>query len=145
MLNSPTDQKAFKGRQLAHRSRVTNGHSLLPDLPGIDGRSAWVRRCRDLIGLHLSDLGGRDNCSVAEASLVRRASVVTVELEQLEAKFAAAGRAAPADLETYQRCTNTLRRLLESIGLQRRARDVTSSASETAQLTSILERLQESV
>jgi len=29
-----------------------------------------------------------------------------------------------SDLETYQRCANSLRRLLEAVGLQRRTKDV---------------------
>ena len=107
-----------KNRQ---RSRVSNGSALLP---GVDGRSAWVRRCRDVVAAHLSDLGGLDNCSAAEHSIVRRAAVLTTELEVLEVRFAKAGEASSLDLETYQRCANSLRRLLEAIGLQRRPRDV---------------------
>jgi hypothetical protein len=113
------------------RSRITNGNVLIP---GVDGRSPWIRRCKDIIASHLSDLGGVDNCSAAERSIVRRASVMTVELERLETKFAKAGEASPDDLEVYQRCANSLRRLLEAIcsGIlqYRRPRDVTPSADE---------------
>jgi hypothetical protein len=94
-------------------------------LPGVDGRSAWVRRAKEVLADHISDLGGVDNCSAAERSLVRRASTLTVELERLEAKFATAGEASIADLEAYGRASNTLRRLLEAVGLQRRPRDMT--------------------
>ena len=83
-----------------------------------------MRRCKDVIAAHLSDLGGLDNCSAAEHSIVRRAAVLTTELEVLEVRFAKAGEASSLDLETYQRCANSLRRLLEAIGLQRRPRDV---------------------
>jgi hypothetical protein len=123
-----TASKVFTGsspdrpQKDALKSRVTNGSALLP---GIDGRSAWVRRCKDVIASHISDLGGVDNCSAAERSIIRRAAVLTTELEQLEARFATAGQADAGDLETYQRCANSLRRLLEAVGLQRRARDVT--------------------
>ncbi len=103
------------------RSAVSNGSRLLP---GVDGRSTWVRRCRDLIELHTSDLGGPDAVSVAEACLVRRAAVLTTELEQLESRFALAGQATASDLDLYQRCAGNLRRLLEAVGLQRRARPV---------------------
>jgi hypothetical protein len=48
----------LKSRQC---SRVTNGSALLPR---VDGRSAWVRRCKDIIEAHLSDLGGEHNTSV---------------------------------------------------------------------------------
>jgi|GraSoiStandDraft_60_1057301.scaffolds.fasta_scaffold341732_2 hypothetical protein len=107
-----------KSRQ---RSRVTNGTALLP---GVDGRSAWMRRCKDIIAAHVSDLGGEDNISAAERSIIRRASVMTVELERLEAKFAAAGEASERDLDLYIRAAGNLRRLLETIGLKRRPRDV---------------------
>jgi hypothetical protein len=121
----PVDSAAVAPRK--GRSRVTNGAVLIQ---GVDQRSPWVRRAKDIIAAHLSDLGGEVNTSAAERSIVRRASILTVELERLEAKFATAGEASTADLETYQRCANSLRRLLEAVGLQRRARDVTLSLGQ---------------
>jgi hypothetical protein len=103
------------------RSRVSNGSVLIA---GVDQRSPWVRRCKDILREHVADLGGTDNCSAAERSIIRRAAVLTTELEQLEARFATAGQADAGDLETYQRCANSLRRLLEAVGLQRRPRDI---------------------
>ena len=97
---------------------------------GIDGRSAWVRRAKGIIAAHLSDLGGVENTSAAERSIIRRASTLTVELERFESKFATAGEASPDDLEVYQRCANSLRRLLEAVGLQRRSRDITPTLSD---------------
>jgi hypothetical protein len=96
-------------------------------LPGIDGRSAWVRRCRAVLAAHLSDT---PDASAAEQSIIRRASVLTVELERMERQFALDEQASPDDLETYQRCANSLRRLLEAVGLQRRARDVGPSLGD---------------
>jgi hypothetical protein len=104
------------------RSRISNGSALLP---GIDGRSAWVRRCKDIIAAHLSDLGGEQATSEAERSIIRRASVMTVELERMEAGFANAGEASGEDLDTYARVAGNLRRLLEALGLQRRPRNIT--------------------
>ena len=101
------------------RSRVTNGKLLAGD-----NRSAWARRAKDVIALHTSDLGGADNVSAAEASIIRRCAVLTVELERLEVKFAQAGAADANDLDLYQRCAGNLRRLLEAIGLQRRPKDI---------------------
>jgi hypothetical protein len=111
------------------RSRVSNGSAVLP---GVDGRSTWVRRLRDLMGLHLSDLGGDDAVSEAERSIIRRVATLTVELERMEAGFAVAGEAQPDQLDLYQRTANSLRRLLEAIGVQRRSRDVTPDPLEYA-------------
>jgi hypothetical protein len=117
----PVDDPSVAPRK--GRSRVTNGSALLP---GIDGRSPWVRRCKDVIAAHISDLGGETNTSAAERSIIRRASVMTVELERMEAKFAAAGEASPEALDIYARIAANLRRMLEAVGLQRRAREVQS-------------------
>ena len=99
-------------------------------IPGIDQRSPWVRRCKDLIREHLSDLGGVENCSAAECSIVRRASVMTVELERMERLFALAGEASAQDLEIYARVAANMRRCLESIGIHRRPRDITPTLAE---------------
>jgi len=101
------------------RSRITNG-ALIDG----DGRSAWARRMRDLIALHLSDLGGEDNVSEAEKSIVRRVATLTVELERMESAFAEAGEALPEQLDLYQRTAGNLRRLLETVGIARRAKPV---------------------
>jgi hypothetical protein len=118
-------EKTLSGRRritlnsASNRSTITNGRELLP---GVDGRSAWVRRVKDLIALHASDLGGQDYMSEAKLSMIRRAAVLTSELEQLELKFAL-GEADTKLLETYQRMTNTLRRVLQTLGNERVARD----------------------
>src|SRR5690242_8041478 len=103
--NSPADCPPVARRKHPGKSGVTNGSRLLP---GVDGRSPWVRRCKDIIASHLSDLGGADNTSAAERSIVRRAAVLTIELERLEAKFALAGEADVADLDLYQRTAGNL-------------------------------------
>jgi hypothetical protein len=110
-------------KSITNRSRITNGAVV-----DADGRSAWARRMRDLIVLHLGDLGGAENVTEAEKSIVRRVATLTVELERMESLFAEAGEASADELILYQTCTNSLRRLLESIGLQRRAKPVESLA-----------------
>lgn len=120
---SPTLSKAQA------RSRVTNGASLLPK--GADGRSLYVRRFRDLIALHLADLGGPDNVSEAEKSIVRRAATITISLEKMEMRMATDDEDTPAfTLDLYQRLSNSLRRLLESVGLKRRAKDITPDLND---------------
>lgn len=110
------------------RSRVSNGRHLFAG--DVDGRSAWARRLRDLIADHCADLGGPENLSTAERSIVRRASTLEVELELLEQQFAVAGSADGDALDLYQRTAGNLRRLLETLGLERRTRDVTPSLDQ---------------
>jgi hypothetical protein len=124
----PCDDPANSPRK--GRSRVTNGKILIA---GVDQRSPWVRRCRDIIREHIADKGGVENCSAAERSIIRRAAVLTTELERMERLFALAGEAPAADLDLYQRTAGNLRRLLECVGIERRARDVTSTLNEIAE------------
>lgn len=105
------------------RSAITNGSSLIADT---DGRTAWMRRLRDLVSAHIADCGGDENISHSERVLINRASMLVLQLEMLEQVFSRhAGVASPRQIDRYQRVTNTLRRTLETLGLQRRARDVT--------------------
>jgi hypothetical protein len=116
-------------RRKSHaRSRISNGSSFLV---GIDGRTTWVRRAKDVLRALVSDLGGSDMTSTAEAALARRCAVLVAQAEMLEAQFAAAeGRADHADLDAYLRTANTLRRLLQTLGLKRRARDVSPTLAD---------------
>ena len=117
------DSSAAARQRSKGRSAVTNGHRLLE---GGDGRGPWARRMRDVIELHISDLGGLENASEAERSIIRRAATLTIELERLEAKFSTLPNGPrDSDLDMYQRCSNSLRRLLETIGIKRVPRDVT--------------------
>ena len=125
----PLDSPPQLDTKATARSRVTNGSAILP---GVDGRSTWVRRLRDLQALHIADLGGEANISEAERSIVRRAATLTVELERMEAVFATAGEAKATDLDLYQRTAGNLRRLLESIGLEKRQRNITPTIAQYA-------------
>ncbi len=127
VADKPIHSKVRKLAKSHARTRVTNGRSLLGS--GVDGRSMWARRFRDVLALHLSDLGGESVTSEAEKSIARRAACLVVELEQMEIRFATGDTPEGEDdtgnlIDRYQRCANTLRRLLESLGLQRRAKDV---------------------
>lgn len=110
-----------------HRSRVTNGKTLLA---GVDGRSLWARRFRDLLNLHIADLGGEDAITEAERAILRRAAALMTELERLEVQFANSEGADADSLDLYSRTAGNLRRLLEAVGLGRRSKDVTPSLSQ---------------
>jgi hypothetical protein len=116
--NSPTDRRPIGQRKSAQRSRVANGSAILS---GVDQRSVWCRRLKENLQDHLSDI---PNASISERSIIRRASVLEVELERMETAFAIAGEASAEDLDIYARVSANLRRLLESVGLERRAKPV---------------------
>jgi hypothetical protein len=110
------------------RSRVTNGATFLTLRAG--GLPS-ARRLRDLMALFTSDMGGMELCSTAELMLIRRASTLVLQLELMEESWAAdGGRAPPKRLNDYQKVTNSLRRVLEALGLKRRMRDVTPTVDE---------------
>jgi hypothetical protein len=106
-------------RQPRQRSAVTNGRRLF--VQG-DGNSAWSRRYRDLVAGHVSDLGGHAVLSEAQVSLIRRASAIECELEQQEGKLS---QGEQIDLDVFTRSASHLRRIFETLGVARVARDVT--------------------
>jgi hypothetical protein len=104
------------------RSRVSNGKDLFLD--GVDGRSVLARRYRDILAQLTSDIGG--DPSEAQSIIIRRATQLAVWCEQADA--AAAG-GKPLNIVEYATATNTLRRLLLDLGLERRMKDITPSIS----------------
>ena len=61
--------------------------------------------------------------SSAEGLIIRRSCVIEAELERMEMLFATAGQADEKALDLYSRLSNTQRRLLEAVGLERKAKD----------------------
>ena len=59
--------------------------------------------------------------SEAQLSLIRRAASIECELERLDALLS---RDKPVNLTEYGRATSHLRRLFETLGVERTARDV---------------------
>ena len=121
---APSDTAARRQRHATDprparmRSAVTNGKRLFVEG---SGTSAWSRRYADLIAGHCSDLGGRGMLSEAQFSLIRRASAIECELEVLEGRLS---QGEPVDLDSYGRGASHLRRILETLGLERRTKDI---------------------
>jgi len=110
------------------RSRVTNGKGLF--LGHEDARKPLARRFRDLTRLHSQDASpnGPEHLSQAQQQLIRRIAMIEVRLEVME------GRMVDGDetvsLEEFCRASSHLRRMLESLGLRKVARDRTPSLAE---------------
>lgn len=97
---------------------MTNGRALF--LEGSEN-SAWSCRYRDLIAGHCGDLGGAEALSKSQKSLIRRASAIECELEQMEGRLS---QGDAVDLDVFTRAAGHLRRILELLGLERRPRDI---------------------
>ena len=110
-------RKPFPKQPPNNLSRVTSGNAFF--VVG-DGRSAWGRRFKDLIYLHCEDLGGWDNLSEFQLSLVRRVASLECVLEKWEAELA---EGAAVDIDVYARVASHLRRIVETLGLKRVVRD----------------------
>jgi hypothetical protein len=102
------------------RSRVSNGKSLFVEA---DGRSVWARRYRDLCESFVRDAGGFEALSQLKLSLIRRAAAIAVQCELLEGRLADGD--PEVDIDLLARMSSHLRRIAETIGLDRAKRDVT--------------------
>lgn len=117
-------RSASEAQSPRQRSAVTNGRRTFVDG---DGNAAWTRRWRDLVRAHASDLGGADILSEAQSSLIRRVATIEIELEQLEGKLS---KGEAVDLDAYTRAAGHLRRILETLGIERKSRDVTPTLAQ---------------
>src|SRR5262249_46727629 len=118
----PTDSSP----KIGTRSRVVNGKKLLPRT---DGRGHWARVMSDTLQRLIAHCGGQDVVAEPVRLLARRIACLESELCYLEGHFAkcrAEGRdPGYSSLDPYNRLSGGQRRLLESLGLQRRPRDIT--------------------
>jgi hypothetical protein len=101
------------------RSAITSGRTMFI---GGDPNSAWARRFHDLVVGHVVDAGGRDAISEAQFALCKRAAGLECELEKMEARLS---QGEDVDLDRYGRAASHLRRILETVGLERKAKDIT--------------------
>jgi hypothetical protein len=88
-----------------------------------DGNSPWARRRRDLELLFLDDLGGADMLTGFQRELVLRTASLCVELEMYEGRMSLG---EDVDLDNYGRAAERFRRFCETLGIERKARDVSN-------------------
>ena len=88
----------------------------------LDGRTVAAKSVRALIDAIEDDLGGSDRLSAGEREIVKRAAVAGAMIERLEAVWLTSNE---LDVGAYTALVNVQRRLLTTVGLARRAKDVT--------------------
>ena len=89
-------------------------------LAGVDMRTHGGRRFKELAADFVDHLA--DEPTAPQLAIIRRAAALSVWCEEQEVGQAQGG---DLDVTAYTTATNTLRRLLADLGLERRARDVT--------------------
>jgi hypothetical protein len=118
------DSRLVQQQKLQGRSRVSNGHDVLPD---VDGRSVMARRYRDIANAIFVDQGGADRCSESRHQLIRRFAAAAVLAEQLEARLV---NGEQINVQEHATLSSTLVRLAQRIGINRVARDISPTLGD---------------
>jgi hypothetical protein len=95
----------------------------------LDKRTGAAKRVRELVRAIESDLGGSDHLSATQRQLVQRAAVLSAIAEDFEVRWA---MGQEVDVGTHITLINSLRRVYETIGMERRTRDVTMTIDDLA-------------
>src|SRR5258708_36887425 len=103
-------------------SRRSHGKAKLLTLDRLDRRTAAAQRALQLVDAIGADLGGSDRLSEGARQPIQRPAVLGVFVESCEVKWLSG---QPVELADYLAAVNNQRRVLPTIGLERRARDVT--------------------
>jgi hypothetical protein len=106
------------------KTGIANGSRVLD---GVDGRSHHVRRFREVSSAICHDIdpsANGDNLTEAKRQIIRSAAGLVCLRESLDVKAAKEGPDA-VNVATYCLISNTLRRVLTTIGLERVQLDVT--------------------
>ena len=111
--NDAQGSASIKPRLLKH------GYVRFLTLADLDARSRAAAFAKNLAASLENDLGG--DPSTAQKTLTERAAVVTAICQDFEMRFLLG---QPIELTDYLTATNVLRRVLATLGLERRQRDV---------------------
>ena len=103
------------------------GKVRLLTLDDLDGRTRAATRARELRDRLVGDLGGEDEISTGQDQLAQRGAILGAIAEDAEARWVSGGDVAIGD---YLATVNAQRRVLTTIGLERRAKDITLTLRE---------------
>ena len=120
-----SDVSALAKPSKTTRSAIANGSRL--HVVEVDGRSTEARRFRDILAEIVSDLGGSDTLSEAQRQLARRATLMSVQAELMEAD-SLIGK--PLDLDAYGALSDRLGRCLNRLGIKRVAKVVPNALAD---------------
>jgi hypothetical protein len=113
------------------RTAIANGRAILE---GVDGRTHVARRYRELNALISRDVSPDVDLTEAQKQLIRSAAGLVVLRERLDVKSC---NGEQIDAGEYCAVSNTLRRVLVTIGLKRVPKDINGESDE-AKLSRLL-------
>jgi hypothetical protein len=99
----------------------TNGKVRLATLAQLDKRTQAAKRTTAIMSGLTSDLGGESEVTVALRQLVQRAALLGAWIENVECRWL---QTEKLDIDAYVAAVNTQRRVLQTIGMGRKARDL---------------------
>jgi hypothetical protein len=106
------------------RTAIANGRAVLE---GVDNRTHVARRYRELNALISRDVSPNADLTEAQKQLIRSAAGLVVLRERLDVK---AVNGEQIDAGEYCAVSNTLRRVLVTIGLKRTPIEITGESDE---------------
>ena len=121
--------RTFDPRDRRRLADVVRFKTRLLTLSDLDRRTAAFKNTSQLISGMEADLGG--DLTVAQKQLVQRAALLGAMVEDLESRWLAGDPVAP---EVVALLANAQRRVLATIGLERRSRNVTPTVDEYLKL-----------
>ena len=99
-----------------------SGKVRLLTLNSLDGRTTAAKAAAAQIAALESDAGGAERLTAAERALIESAAITGAMVQHVAASWLSGGE---LDVGAYTALVNAQRRLLVTLGLQRRPRDVT--------------------
>ncbi|MDR6302561.1 hypothetical protein GGQ85_000237 [Nitrobacter vulgaris] len=128
-------EKAAKSRGKARssgsapiqRGKLKVSKARFQSFADLDLRTVAARRAQEVVNRLQEDLGGASNVSTAERQLVQHAGVLSAFIEDQEVRFISGHKIETNELLA---AINVQRRLLVTLGLQRRQRDVTPALQD---------------
>ena len=120
LKDSPPANGSAEMGEVKRRHRRKYGATRLVTLDEIDGRTVACKEARRLIRVLTSELG---DPTIQEQLLITRAALLTAMVGDIETRRVAGEK---INLGEYLATVNTQRRVLGTLGLERRSKDVTT-------------------
>lgn len=126
------DTASLPRQTAADLAKAKNGHHghlpggktrRLKSIDDIDQRTVAGKRALQLVSAIEADLGGVENLTAGQKQLIQRAAVLAAMIKSSEAQWLSG---QPIDLNTLLAAIGVQRRVLVTLGLERRAKAVPS-------------------